>query len=355
MLVFNRYELPAFDTLVREARIQRVVAKQVLQAQIHAGLGNEGQVFLDKLFVVGNDSRRVSPWNDLKQDTAKPTVDGMRNLLDRYDCLTDLARNTVLLKSIPVVKVKQWALEGNSLDAASMVDMSAAKRYAVALSLIRLRLARVTDDLCIIFCKQMQRVLHKAEETLDSYLAENQEKTDEILRRFAMLETVLNSDQPEAEQLSSIRQTVMDRPDLFEFSRLHAEYGGKNECRFVWHHFKPRRVQMLRILNKLKMVATTQDLSFERSLAFMLENSHRHNEWLLLETNGKATLTSDDLQWVPEKWWKLVVGETQRNAVLTKINRRQFEVCVCAQMVRELNSGDISDTLISTQAAYDLF
>jgi len=341
MLVFNRYELPAFDTLVREARIQRVVANQVLQAQIHAGLGNMGQVFLDKLFVVGNDSRRVSPWNDLKQDTAKPTVDGMRNLLDRYDCLTDLARYTVLLKSIPVVKVKQWALEGNSLDAASMVDMSAAKRYAVALSLIRLRLARVTDDLCIIFCKQMKRALHKAEETLDSYLAENQEKTDEILRRFAMLETVLNSDQPEAEQLSSIRQTVMDRPDLFEFSRLHAEYGGKNECRFVWHHFKSRRVQMLRILNKLKMVATTQDLSFERSLAFMLENSHRHNEWLLLKNNGKVTLTSDDLQWVPEKWWKLVVGDTQRNAVLTKINRRQFEVCVCAQMVRELNSGDI--------------
>ena len=98
---------------------------------------------------------------------------------------------------------------------------------------------------------------------------------------------------------------------------------------------------MLRILNKLKMVATTQDLSFERSLAFMLENSHRHNEWLLLKNNGKVTLTSDDLQWVPEKWWKLVVGDTQRNAVLTKINRRQFEVCVCAQMVRELNSGDI--------------
>lgn len=341
MLVFNHYELPAFDTLVREARIQRVAANQVLQVQIHAGLGNEGQAFLDKLFVVGNDSRRVSPWNDLKQDTAKPTVDGMRNLLDRYDCLTDLARYTVLLKSIPIVKVKQWALEGNSLDAASMVDMSAAKRYAVALSLIRLRLACVTDDLCIIFCKQMKRALHKAEETLDSYLAENQEKTDEILRRFAMLETVLNSDQPEAEQLSSIRQTVMDRPDLFEFSRLHAEYGGKNECRFVWHHFKSRRVQLLRILKKLKMVATTQDTSFERSLAFMLENSSRQSDWLSLKAKGKATLTSDDLQWVPEKWWKLVVGDTQRNAALTKINRRQFEVCVCAQMVRELNSGDI--------------
>jgi TnpA family transposase len=343
ILVFHRYELPAFDTLVREARIQRVAANQALQAQVYAGLGSEEQACLDKLFVVGNDPRRVSPWNDLKQDNARPSVEGMRELLARYDSLTNLARHTILLNKIPVVKIKQWALEGNSLDAASMVDMSAAKRYTVALSLIRFRLARVTDDLCVIFCKQMKRTLHKAEETLDSYLADNQEKTDEILRRFAILESLLNSGQPEAEQLDGIRQTVMDRPDLFEFSRLHGEYGGKNECRFVWHHFKPRRAQMLRILSKLKMVATTQDSSFERSLAFILENSQRHNEWLLLktETDDNATLTSDDLQWVPEKWWKLVAGETQRNAVLTKINRRQFEVCVCAQLVRELNSGDI--------------
>lgn len=341
MLVLHRYELPAFDTLVREARLQRVLANQVLQAQIFAGLGNDGQTFLDKLFVVGNDPRRVSPWNDFKQDNTKPTLYGISVLLERYDCLTSLACYTSLLKSIPVVKIKQWALESNSLDATSMINMSAAKRYAVTLSLIQFRLARVTDDLCIIFCKQMMRVLHKAEETLERYLIDNQDKTDEILRRFAMLETVLDSDQSEAEQLNNIRQTVMDRPDLFEFSRLHTESGGKNECRFVWNNFKQRRSQLLRILNKLKVVATTQDTSFERSLVFMLKNSYRQSDWLLLKNNEKTTLTSDDLQWIPEKWWKLVVGDVQRNAVLTRINRRQFEVCVCLQMVRELNSGDL--------------
>jgi len=33
-------------------------------------------------------SARVSPWNDLKQDPAKPTRDGMRQLVARYDQLT---------------------------------------------------------------------------------------------------------------------------------------------------------------------------------------------------------------------------------------------------------------------------
>jgi hypothetical protein len=39
-----------------------------------------------------------------------------------------------------VVKVHQWALEGISLDAASMVDLEPNKRYAVALAVIRQRM-----------------------------------------------------------------------------------------------------------------------------------------------------------------------------------------------------------------------
>ena len=340
-LVRHRYELPAFDTLVREARIQRIAVNQALHAKVHDALGTAGRSFIDKLFVVGNDPRRVSPWNDIKQDAARPTVDGMRELLLRHERLTGLSCHTHLLKRIPVVKTKQWALEGNSLDAASMLDMVAAKRYAVALSLIRQRLACVTDDLCDIFCKQMRRVLHCASDALEKYLADNQEKTDEILRRYATLETLLNSNQSEAEQLDGIRLTVTARPDLCEFSRLHAESGGKNECRFVWHFFKPRRTGMFQILNKLKLVTTSRDASFERSLAFMLENHHRHSEWTVLKANGKTPISSDDLAWIPEKWWKLVTGVTQRDAILTRVNRRQFEVCICSQMVRELKSGDI--------------
>ena len=98
---------------------------------------------------------------------------------------------------------------------------------------------------------------------------------------------------------------------------------------------------MLRILSKLKLESTSQDASFERSLAFMLENSHRQSQWLTLKGKGKIILTEDDLDWIPEKWWKLVTGEVKRDAVPTRINRRQFEACVCLQMVRELKSGDL--------------
>jgi TnpA family transposase len=339
-LVRDRYELPAFDTLEREARAQRAATNQALFAQVNRALGDADRSLFDSLFVVGDSPRRVSPWNDLKQDPAKPTRDGMRQLVARYDQLTGMAGHTHVLKAIPRVKVRQWALEGGGLDAASMVDLEPNKRYAVTLALISRRLARVTDDLCDIFCKQMRRVTRLAETALENYLADNQEKTDEILRRYATLETLLNSDCPEAEQLRAVRDAVTARPDLCEFSRLHAEHGGKNERRFMWHFFKHRRAELLRILGKLKPVSTSQDASFERSLAFMLGLRGRHGEWVELKPGSENEFMAD-LEWMPDPWRKLVIGADQAGTHPTRLNRRQFEVCVCAQTVRELKSGDL--------------
>lgn len=340
ILVRHRYELPAFDTLVREARAGRAATNQALYEQVQCALGKTGTAFLDELFVVGDDSRRVSPWHDLKQDPAKPTVHGMRDLLARFDHLTALSGYNAVLKTIPVVKVSQWALEGNALDAASMADLAPSKRYAVTLAVIRQRLAIVTDDLCDVFCKQMNRVSRIAGEKLQKYLMDSQGKTDEILRRYALLDTLLKSTASDETQLQEVRQTLAARPDLCEFSRLHTEYGGKNECRFMKPIFANRRAELLRILSKLRFVSTSQDLSFERALTLMLTQRGRHSEWITLQSGTSAYLSLQDLAWVPEKWWKLITGEQQREAP-TRLHRRQFEVCVCVQMVRELKSADL--------------
>ena len=340
MLVKYRYELPAFDTLLREAKAQRAATYQTLFHDVFERLREADRVLLDDLFLVEEGSR-TSPWNDLKTDAPKASLNGLRELLTRYDDLSALAGHQELLRNIPVVKRHQLSLEGLSLDAASMVDMEAKKRYAVALALIERQLARVSDDLCNVFCKQMMKVQHLADAELETYLTANQDKTDEILRRFAKLDTLLQSDQLADDQITSAKQLVTERPDLCEFSRVHAEYGGKNECRFMWQHFKNRRSELFRILTKLRMVATSQDKSFERALAFVLANNRRHVDWLALGSKGDVAITQKDLDWVPEKWWKLVTGESSDKAVPTRVNRRQFEVCVCRQLVQELKSADI--------------
>ncbi len=340
-LVRHRYELPAFDTLVREARVQRIAANQALFDRIHHALGESDRAALDRLFVVGDGLQRTSPWNAIKQEATPPTRDGLGELLARHEQLTGWGRFDALRKTLPVVKVNQWALEGNSLDAASMADLAPQKRYAVALALIWRRLAQTTDDLCTLFCKQMRRITHEAEEALEQYLTDHQEKTDEILRRFATLESLLNSERPPEEQLEGVRHAVMARPDLCEFSRLHSEYGGKHECRFMWPGFRSRRGELLRVLGRLRLVSTSQDSGFERSLAFMLGHLRQSREWIKLNPRSDTALTLEDLEWVPTKWWKLITGTARRETAPERLNRRQFEVCVCTQLVRELQSGDL--------------
>jgi TnpA family transposase len=340
LLVKYRYELPAFGTLLREAKAQRAVTYQTLFRGVHDRMTDADRVMLDALFVV-SDGARTSLWNELKADAPKATLGGLRELLKHYDQLAVLAGKHELLHTIPVVKRQQLALEGMSLDAASMADMEAKKRYTVTLALIERQLARVTDDLCDVFSKQMIKVQHLADTELEDYLTANQDKTDEILRRFAELDTVLQSAQPMGEQIASARRLVTARPDLCEFSRVHAEYGGKNEARFMWGHFKPKRGELFRILTKLPFVATSQDKHFERSLAFVVANHRRHADWLPLGGKGDAALTLQDLDWLPEKWWKLVTGESSDKVVPTRVNRRQLEVCVCRQLVQELKSADI--------------
>lgn len=73
----------------------------------------------------------------------------------------------------------------------------------------------------------------------------------------------------------------------------------------------------------------------------MLAQRSKHGEWITLKKDTEIYLSWSNLAWIPEKWWKLVTGNQQRKTAPTQLNRRQFEVCVCMQMVRELKSADM--------------
>jgi len=103
---------------------------QTLFLGVFAQLSDTDCAVLDALFTVG-DGTRTSQWNNLKVDAPKATLDGLRELLTRYDQLSALGNNSGLLRNIPVVKRQQLSLEGMSLDAASMADMEVRKRYTV--------------------------------------------------------------------------------------------------------------------------------------------------------------------------------------------------------------------------------
>jgi len=47
-----------------------------------------------------------------------------------------------------------------------------------------------------------------------------------------------------------------------------------------------------------------------------------------------------DLDWISDKWWKLVTGSQARTVKPARVHRRYFELCVFSQLAHELMSGN---------------
>jgi TnpA family transposase len=340
ILVRDRFELPSFNTISREARTQRASINNEIFIAIHDRLEIAERKFLDSLFVV-SEQARISPWNELKADSPKPTLNCLRDLIKRHDRMGVLAKHNDLLENIAYTKVEQLAIEAQSLNAAVMAEVAPAKRYVLTLALIRRRFSQITDDLCVVFCKQMRKIKAKADEKLENYIKINQEKTDEVLRRFATISDTLEADHSEEERLKIISSVVLSRPDLTEYSRTHAEYGGKHATRFMWDFYAVRRADMFRILSKLEFVSTSQDDSLIRAMRFVTAHRTARKEWIPTYFGNDNPLLKD-ISWIPGRWRKLITGKTKKaKEVPEEINRRHFEICVFEQLVADLNSADI--------------
>lgn len=163
ILVRDRFELPSFNTILREARAQRTSVNIEIFIAIHDRLGVNERKFLDSLFIVSKQTR-ISPWYELKADSPKPTLNCLRDLIKRHDRMAVLAKHNDLLENIAYTKVEQLAIEAQSLNAAAMAAVAPVKRYVLTLALIRRRFSQITDDLCVVFCKQMRKIKARADE-----------------------------------------------------------------------------------------------------------------------------------------------------------------------------------------------
>ena len=176
-LVRQKYELPTFDILVRGARHVRAVLYRDFYRQVDAALTQEEKGCLDTLFVAEPETR-FTPWNTLKEEPGSPTLTHLKVWLDRQARLAKYPVGVLALSGIPDVKVKHFAAEAKTLDAARMVDLEPRKRWILATSLLRVQSGRVLDDLAEMLIKRLSAIHHKGKEALANYRASNQKRTD---------------------------------------------------------------------------------------------------------------------------------------------------------------------------------
>jgi TnpA family transposase len=233
-LIRESFELPGFSTLHKEAKRGRAEVNRTLYRRVSDAIGTDGQSRIDLLLAEPDSESRKTRWDALKQDAQSPTLTHVRDLLERQRWLA-LERPTVPLNTLlPEVKLRQFALEAKSLDAARMLEMAPQKRYTLAATLIELQNARVLDDLAEMFIKRMMRTHRHGRET-DRSFPENDairiEHGEPVLAkvprkktpaRLAWFEATIRKEMPQ----TPILDALADTENLLNWTRFFGPLSG---------------------------------------------------------------------------------------------------------------------------------
>jgi TnpA family transposase len=336
-LVRQRYELPGFTTLLRAAQKARVIANNGYHLLLHQALGDHGRAKIDALLARG--ARNVkSAWDAVKQEPCRPTVGHIREFTEHMHWLRDLDLGESVFAAIPDVKLRQFAAEARSLDAASMRDLSEIKRYALAATLIRFQTARSLDDLAEMLIKRVQKLHRLAKEALDQYHLQRVDQTHGLV---AMLREVViaacKSEGSKDDRLGAVTAALGTEPDaIIEQCEAFGAHAGNNYLPFLPRFYKGVRRALFGLLEAMPLVSTSSDTSIITAVSMVIRHQRSKDEWI--SVRGRH-----DLSWVTAKWWPLLsdTGEKPEGKKY-RVSRRYFELCVFMQVMQELKSGDLA-------------
>ena len=161
-LIRQRFELPGFTTLLETAQRERAAVNRSLYQQVTEALGPSGRQAIDGFFQTETGTRRP-PWQALKGDPGRPTLTHLRELVAHLHWLRAQPLEAAALQALLPVKVRHFAAEASSLDAARMQEMEASKRYTLGAALLTTQIARTLDDLGEMLLRRMRKIEQRAQ------------------------------------------------------------------------------------------------------------------------------------------------------------------------------------------------
>jgi hypothetical protein len=169
-------------------------------------------------------------------------------------------------------------------------------------------------------------------------------EVDHLIATLGRVVTVIREHGKPTVQMNKIEQEVgPDSDKILEKCEIHARFAQNNYFSFLSKYFKSHRSTLLDILDQLDVVSTSQDQSIVDAIKFLQFHRSEKDEWIpMIYWKNDEVHSLLNLDWIPEKWWLLVTGKSDKKHTPTQINRRQFEICVFSQVVKELKSGDLA-------------
>jgi TnpA family transposase len=346
-LVHNRYELPVFSTLVRAAKRLRTTIHKQFYKQVFTLLNGEDKSIINALFEALPINGKTQ-WNELKQEPGKPILKNLTYLINRWQWLEKINVGKQILSQFPDVKVKQFAAEAVTLDAARMKELEVNKFYTLAIAFIKIQASNTLDDLAEMFIKRMLKIHQKGIEALKLERQKNQARTEHLITTLRDVAVAYQTEGETEKRFGEINNVIGEQAnEIISECEAYLAYSGNNYYPFLWQFYKSHRTTLFELIQWVKLKSTSQDTSIESAIKFLVMNQNSRKDWLdviSVENQGTADekkIHLVNLDFVTPKWYFLVTNEKNRKTYPSKVNRRHFEVCLFSRIMWELKSGDL--------------
>ncbi len=346
-LIRQRYELPAFSTLLRIARTTRYSQNRAYQERVFVALDADARDRLQSL-LRREEGQARSAWDRIKREPRRATVPQLKECLEHLRWLQQLNGAAAAFADIPEVKIRQFAAEARSLDLASLADMPERKRFTLVAALILKQMARALDDVTDLFLRQVKRMHNKAEDALALYRTAQTERTDALIACLRDIMLAYTQEGTRDQRLAAVESLLeRDADHLLAQCNAHSAVAMNSHLAFLPEFYSGRRSALFDFVQNVTLVSTSQDQVLSEVIAFLLAHRQARAEQIKIASgpvrpDDPANPTSRlDLSFVPDKWWPLVTGNRDRAAPVTQVHRRYLELCVFSETMQALKSGDL--------------
>jgi TnpA family transposase len=342
-LIKFKFELPAFQKLVRLSRAARTVVNNDNYGRIFNELSEEQKKLID--IIVGivktdNSDDDVFSWSMLKLEPKKPSTNNIKGYVQYVNKMMDLRQKiNINLDFIAPARIEQLKDEATIADIHDMKEMRPVKRYAQATIFIYIKTASAIDDLVQVLITWIKSIEAQAKSKLEEYRLEQAGKTDEyVLLLYKTLLALKNNDTAQ-DKIQEIEEQLSGNTDaLIEQCREYLGLTGENHITWMLKPYNNKRHVIFQLLENLSVLSSTNDKSIEIGLKFIMYYRHSHKEWIELDNDN---LIQPDLSLLSDGWFKAVTGlKREKNLVAKKINRHYYEIAVCTTLTGDLNCGD---------------
>lgn len=341
-LIMSKFELPAFQKLVRLARAARSVVNNDIYVKIFNELTEEQKQFIDKIIGIinANEGDEILSWQALKLESKKPTTNNIKSYVQYVNKLKAIREKiNIDMDFITPARIEQLRDEATIADISNMKEMRPIKRYALATIFIYMKTAAAIDDLVNVFIAWVKSIEAQAKNKLEEYRLEQADKTDEYILILYKTLLALKNNETALGKIQAIEEQLGGKTDdLIEECREYLGLTSENHIAWMSKPYNNKRHVIFKLLDNLSILSATNDQSIETALKFVMHYRYSHKEWIDLTSDNSV---QPDLSLLSEGWFKAVTGlKREKNLIVKKINRHHYEIAVCTVLMGDLSCGD---------------